>query len=43
MGGEKKKEESEGEGAGLYGLRSTTKEKSGAPKLYSVEEENGSR
>lgn len=40
MGGKK---ESEGEGAGLYGLRSTTKEKSGAPKLYSVEEENGSR
>lgn len=40
MGGKK---ESEGEGAGLYGLRSTTKEKSGAPKLYSVEEENVSR
>lgn len=40
MGGKKKKE-SEGEGAGLYELCSTTKEKSGAPKLYSAEEENG--
>lgn len=44
MGGwVEKKKESEGEGAGLYGLRSTTKEKSGAPKLYSAEEVNGSR
>lgn len=38
----KKREESEGEGAGLYGLRSTTKGKSGAAKLYSEKEENGS-
>lgn len=36
-----KKRKSEGEGAGLYGLRSTTKEKSGAPKLYSQKEEEG--
>lgn len=39
----KKKDSSEGEGAGLREVCSTTKEKTGAAKLYSAAAENGSR